>query len=359
MPLIPDDLVERVRALAARGPLPPWPGLLAADEPEAVSSRLETALSWLPSGQQAIVDGWASASSVGLVGLGRFWGAGLAAMAGWSVVDVAGDALIVERETRRAALLPVPVPAPRPADARLDALRDRLSGLFSGRAWALVVRRPLPVDLDLERILEPVRMWLVTLDRGRWDGDYAIYEDGGLSVELRVLSDLVGAEPGLTLCLPSVAGDLVADDVAERLGAVMDAPPIAEDLPQILALVRGDQWRLTTGRRLELLYGKLHESASGADGARTVTFRQARHHSAPGRALFADSRFHRVSAVWWLGSDPADPLVPRGMADENPWGNHPGEGPAFPGVRLAVTATGPEAPFPASLTRRPGLPVRP
>ncbi|MFK7929609.1 MAG: hypothetical protein AB8H79_15545 [Myxococcota bacterium] len=320
--------------------------------------RLEAAVSWAPEARQAIEGGWAGAASAGLVGLGRFWCLGLAAFQGWSFVEAQGDTLIVERAGRYAAILPVPVPAPRPAAGQLDALRKRLNGLFVGRAWALVVRRPLPGDLDLERILEPVRMWLVALDRGRWEGDYAIYEDGGLSVELRVLDEELGAKPGLVLCVPTVAGDLTTEDVAERLAAVMDSSALSADIPKTLALIRGDRWRLNTARRLELLYGKVHEYVAGNTGTRTITFHQKRHHAAPGRALFTQAPFRGVSSVWWLGSDPADPLMPRGVADENPWGNHPGEGPVFPGPRLAVTATGPDSPHPASLSELPGSPVR-
>lgn len=346
MSLISSELVERARALAERGPLPPWPGVLAQVDVDVLDARLTAAVSWMRGAREAVAAAWGRAPGQGLLGLGRLWSLGLAASQGWELSQVGPRTLIVRKDGQRATLLPISVPAPRPGDARLKAVQDRLGGLFEDRSWALIVRRPLPDDFDVERIVEPVRMWLVALDRGRWDGDYAIYEDGGVSLELRVLGDSAELQgrTGLVLRLADAAGDLLTTDVGERLVAALDAVDVPDSLPLVPVLVRGAPWRVPRRRRLDLLYGKLHES-SATHGTSSVTFRHS------DKALFGRPAFEQVAAVWWLGSDPVDPLTPRGWADENPWGRFPGEGPRFPGTRLSVVATGPEEDgAPASLS---------
>lgn len=338
MSLLSSELLERARALGERGPLPPWPGVLAQVDVEPLDDRLEAAVSWMRGAREAVAASWNQSPGQGLVGLGRLWALATAASAGWELSMVGGRTLIVRRGSERATLLPVSVPAPRPRDQRLLSLQQRLQGLFEDRSWALIVRRPLPEDMDVDRIIEPVRMWLVALDRGRWDGDYAIYEDGGVSLELRVLNTDrdVGGRTGLVMRLADAAGDLLIKDIGERLAAAIEGAEAPDNLPLIPVLVRGAPWRMPRRRRFDLLYGKLEESTSIGNAGASVTFRHS------DKSFFAGEQAERVAAVWWLGSDTLDPLTPRGWADENPWGRFSGAGPRFPGHRLAVVATGPE-----------------
>lgn len=361
MTILSPQLLERVRSLADRGPLPPWPAVLLDEGVGELDERVEAAVSWMRGAREAVAAAWMQGSGDGLVGLGRLWSLSAAAASGWDLAMVGPRSLTVRREGRRAVLLPVSVPTAAPDDVRVPRLQRRLSPLFEDRPWALIVRRPLPDDFDAERIIEPVRMWLAALDRGRWDGDYAIYEDGGVSLELRVLTDdalQVSPDtpalerPGLVMRLPRADADLQIDDVRERLIAAVEAADTPDGLPVIPVLVRGAPWRLPRRRRLELLYGKLEESTATSTGGASVTFRRSE------ASLLGRRSFERVAGVWWLGADPTDPLSPRGWADENPWGRHPGEGPRFPGGRLSVVATGPdEEGAPASLSWVPGGPV--
>jgi hypothetical protein len=353
MTALTDDLVQRVREHASAGGLTAWPGVLLSDDLAAVRERLDAALAWLPPPARVGIFDALNESSDGLQGLAILWSAALAGVAGWTVDEVVDGALIVQSGSARAALLPLAVPA-RPLHSRLlTALEARLDPVFDGRPWALVLRRPLPDDVDLDRIIEPVRMWLVAVERGRWDGDYAIYEDGGVSLELRLLeTEASGAGPRLRV--PGLMADRTAEDIAVRFEAMLSTSTLPSDLPRIPVLVRSERWPLTERRRQELLYGKILEFQVDAEGAATISFRQAR--EAPsGRdiGLFGRPEAAQVAAVWWLCPDPADPLVPCGRADENPWGDHAAAGPRFPGLRMAVSFVGQDegADTPASLTR--------
>jgi hypothetical protein len=92
------------------------------------------------------------------------------------------------------------------------------------------------------------------------------------------------------------------------------------------------------------VYGKVIEIGVGENGAPSHVFRRS------ANAWFGGPAFARVPAIWWLGSDPVDPLRPRGWADENPWSSD--RAPRFFGQRFAVTAVGDlsEPRAPASLT---------
>ena len=366
MSILSAELVDRARTLGGKGPLPPWPGVLVDGDVGGLEERIEAAVSCMRGAREAVAAAWNQAPGHGLVGLGRLWALGVAAADGWDLGMVGPRTLTIRRDGKRAVLLPISVPAPRPPDAGLAELRRRLRGVFERRPWSLVVRRPLPDEFDIDRLVEPVRMWLAALERGRWDGDYAIYEDGGASRGFRVfqadprLGDLDDSDPdatleslpadldlsadaeprpernGLVMVLPRLDGDLLASDVTERIIAAVQAADAPDNLPLIPVLVRGAPWRMPRRRRLELLYGKLLESHTGPDGATQVAFRR------PAGALFGRPELDNVSAVWWLGADGSDALSPRGHADENPWGRFPGEGPRFSGTRLSVLATGPE-----------------
>lgn len=353
MTALSDDLVQRVREHAPAGGLAAWPAVLLSDALDSVRERLDGAMAWLPAPARACVNDALTDTSDGLQGLSVLWSASIAGIAGWAVEEVHDGALIVSKGEQQAALLPLAVPARPVRSPLLDALEARLDPVFDGKPWALVLRRPLPDDVDMDRIIEPVRMWLVAVERGRWDGDYAIYEDGGVSLELRLLEAAVaGAGPHLRV--PGLMSDRAANDVAVRLEAILSTSTLPRDLPRIPVLVRSERWPLTERRRQELLYGKVQEFRVDSVGATTISFRQTR--EAPGGreiGLLGRRAAAEVAAVWWLWPDDDDPLVPHGIADENPWGSHPGGGPRFPGSRLAVSYVGQDEgdDTPAAVTR--------
>lgn len=333
MMVLPDELIDRARALDRAGSLSSWPGALLDERLPELRRRIEAGLQCVPGPvREHLLHALGRNEDLALGGLAQTWCAAVAGAAGWSVVDATDRALVVERGSDRAVVLTVPVPGPAQALALQAELERRLAGIFDGRAWALVLRQPLPPDADLDRVLEPVRMWLVAVDRGRWDGDYAIYEDAGVSLELRLLEGDSGA-PGPHLRVPAVGVEHLALQVeAHARSSLEDIAGEFPGLPRILALVRGARWSLPRRQRMELFYGKLLESTS--DGPElTVTFRRGPH------GLYSRQPFDQVASTWWLSPDAEDPLTPRGFADTNPWCETPG-GPRFPGRRLGLLMLG-------------------
>ncbi len=302
--------------------------------------------------RRALAVGWGGAGAalaladdpvaVGPADLGRLWGAGIAAAAGWSVVarDV-GD-LVVERAGRRVRLRPVVVPERGAGLTGAQAIERALAPIFAGRAWALVLRRPVPATLDPSRVAEPARQWLARYDQHQWDGDYAIYEDSDLSLELRLLPYAVRPEaPAATALRVVRPPSQHALDDAER--AWIAALTVPADAPVLPILLRPTAWHLGRRSRFERLYGKPLEAHVDERGTSTVVVRRA-----PGTwfgGLAAD-----VPAIWWLAPSADDPLRPRGWAEENPWST--AVAPPFFGQRLAATAVGDlaDASAPASLT---------
>jgi hypothetical protein len=333
MTILPDDVVQRARERGPQAALPPWPGVLVSGDVPALRHRLASAIAVAPAPvRDALVTGFATGTDLGLGGLARLWTVGLARTAGWQVTAVEGGVVHVERGAERAALVPVPVPGPAARRAELEGLERRLGVVFGDRPWTLFLRGTLPEHLEAEHLLEPVRQWLAGL-RGPGTGDYRIYMEDGLSLELGI----VGGQPSpggharLRAACPH--GERLALQVEARLVAALDGVDLGPEVPRIPVLVRGGPWPLSPRAVLDLLYGKLVEQVVDRRG-RSFTFRS------DGGGVLARESLGRVGAVWWLGAHPTDPLVPVGRACENPWGHAPAAGPAFPGERLSVAFTG-------------------
>lgn len=338
MDLFPPQLIQEVRRLATRGSLRPWPGILVNGALDSISSRIEKVVGENSVFRDSLVKSWGAGDARGLCGLGMFWAVSLAERAGWRLSRSSERFAIVELDGHEVALVPVPVTDDHDPQDRIQRLEETLRPIFGPRRWAMIVRRRLPFEFDVGKLVEPVRQWLAAVDRGRWDGDYAIYEDEALSLELRIVAGEVGrgVERGMVLRVPN--GDLEdrLDDALRCFLEAMESEDLPSDIPLVAVMVRGDAWRLPRGLRMEPFFGKLQAYSLSADGKATLSFER------PDDGVFGEPRFSRIGAVWWLGADRADALTPIGWSDENPWANVDDVVPRFPGRRLELVTAGPE-----------------
>jgi hypothetical protein len=338
MSVFPSEVLERARHPSASGRASlRW--LLAL---QGALSDMEARLAARLASVHPVAAGWAQAgfadvASAGYRGLARLWAAELANAAGFLPAfapEGPDGGLVCARGSTRAVLLDVLVSGAPEDGPVLKTLEERLAGVFSDRRWAIVLRKPLPPDLPVERVVEPVRMWLASVERGKWEGDYAIYEDGGVSVELRLLPGAPRA-PGPVLRLPAVDVERrLAESTREILSAVRDVADLDPSWPRVPLVVHAGARPLPRRRRLEALYGKLIEISTAPAADTRLTFVRS------SLGLYGRSEMDQVAGVWWLWPSSADPCAWTGQADENPWCAVAARGPAFTGENLAVSVVG-------------------
>jgi hypothetical protein len=304
------------------------PGSRALISLKGWDDRVSAALAWAGPHVRAAVS---SLGEDGVAGWGLLWATAMAVADGWTVERAEGGCVRISRGAEAAWLCPVDAPIAETCDT-IRTMVDALTPVFSGRAWALVLRRPIAPGFEPSRLLEPTRQWLARLDQKRWDADYAIYEDREVSVEFRVVEQVPanGAGPFVrVVCPPS---EYRLRDVGQRMFAALDQIP-QDGAPIVAVLVSDGPWKIGRRSRLEHLYGKLLEACVGERGQASFSFCRAP------ETWFGDPRAQRLQSVWWLERSGTQSPDMAGWSDDNPWA-HPAASPRFKGVRLAVTAVG-------------------
>ncbi|TVQ93851.1 MAG: hypothetical protein EA397_03615 [Deltaproteobacteria bacterium] len=310
--------------------------------PKSSDPQVELALGWAGDEIREAVLAGVPKGRLNLHARARLWSLSIAQAAGWTFRLRRGSGLLLDRGPHRVWLQPVVVRLGEISPVHPDDLHAALEPLFGRRRWALVLRRPLRAKADVGKVIEPVRQWLARVEQGKWDADYAIYEDAEISIELRLLPGESTGPHGATFRLIAPCTDALLRHTERAMFEVLST--LDDSLPVVPVLVADRPWRLGRNARLTRLYGKLLETRVGSSGQQTLTFRRDED------TWFGSDLGARVPAVWWLAPRPTDPLVPSGWADENPWSG--AMAPPMCGERVSVTAVAESESLgaPASLT---------
>jgi len=229
-----------------------------------------------------------------------------------------------------------PHPSGPPAD--VDRLTAALDATFGDREYVLYLRRAVPALFDPAPIARAVQLWLGAIQRGEWQGQHAIYEDGAIALELTLTGR--AAPTGRSRRLFTV-GPVSA---LERLAAidqrlVEDSNRLLDDfgdVPVVFAVGSDGPWRMPRGYIQQLLYGMPRQvrTERGEKSVYHAVFQRNE------RSLFSDPACRSVVALWWL-SPSGDGALQSGVAYDNPWAPTPA--PAVGAHRFAQVGVEPGA----------------
>jgi hypothetical protein len=236
--------------------------------------------------------------------------------AGGRVVAAAEGPLFLAEDRRGltfvAAPVPVRVPAqPRGAPDDVARLVRALDGALPGRAFAVLLKKPVPAGFDPAPFAAAVYSWSRDVDRGVAE-PFVVWDDAtaGVSIEIDLLRDV--SEPTrLVVAAPRGPETLAAlDRRLSQLDALARAAgPKLSWLPVLCAT---PAWRVGHGFRAQWLFGTATEIV--ATSGRTVRW------SRPG-GLFGEPEGRRLAGAWWV--DLPDGAAPTCESHVNPWAERP------------------------------------
>ena len=221
-----------------------------------------------------------------------------------------------------------PHPSGPPGD--VDRLTAALDATFGDREYVLYLRRAVPAQFDPAPIARAVQLWLGAIQRGEWQGQHAIYEDGAIALELTLTGRTapVGRARRLFTVGPVSALERLAA-IDQRL--VEDSNRLLDDfgdVPVVFAVGSDGPWRMPRGYIQQLLYGMPWQvrTERGETSAYQAVFQRNE------RSLFSDPACRSVVALWWIAPG-RDGAIDAGTAYDNPWA--PTAAPAVPVHRFA------------------------
>ncbi len=169
------------------------------------------------------------------------------------------------------------------------ALADAIGSAAGQRAFLLHLRRELPPQVDVAAVQRAVALWIAAIERGEWEGREAVYEDGDVAVDLVLLptGGRLVLRPALSHARLGRVDDALVDLLFSRPG---------DGVPLGIYIGSPGGWVPSRGFAEQALYGLPVWREVGADGYRAA-FRSS------GQAVFSDSSFAHVCALWWRGAE--------------------------------------------------------
>lgn len=206
---------------------------------------------------------------------------------------------------------------------QVERLRASLGRVRSDLRFSVFIRRWLPPNFDPEPIRRAVDIWLQEVESGRWEGDFATYEDVGVSMEFSLSGERASPEqtPVVQLLGPFLTGRSVQrleHTMVRRLDQHLLAG--AEEGPLTVVTVANRPWSLSRGYLREFLYGKpawtqtVSKDEGGWEACLTTD---------PEPCLFKDRLYSSVGGVMMLERDPMEPLKLTGRSYANPFSSMP------------------------------------
>lgn len=298
----------------------PWPGPLD----ESASAAVDGALSALPEGVRTTVVGALLDPERFAWGRAAIWSLHLLGLRGARCLGSLSDEVLecADERGERFGAVPLAFSLPSHPGGREEDVTRMLAALdkaFALRPYAVWLRRPLPLGVDVEPVRRAVNLWLGARERGDRSESHAVYEDDDIALDLTVLDEAApvaggGARVVTVMPLPSL------DRLATVDGRVVDAAARAEelegDLPLLFFAAADHPWQLSRGYLQQLLYGtpdRVDAVVDPSAGAYEAEF------TASGRSMFSDPACARVAEAVWLAPAGAGPLGFSSRAMQNPW----------------------------------------
>jgi hypothetical protein len=206
---------------------------------------------------------------------------------------------------------------------QLERLRTSLGRVRSDLRFSVFIRRWLPPEFDPEPVRRAVDLWLQEVESGRWEGDFATYEDVGVSMEFSLSGERAAPEqsPVVQLLGPFLTGRSVQrleHTMVRRLDQHLLGG--ADDTPLVVVAVANRPWSLSRGYLREFLYGKPAWTKTGSQGDSGW---EACLTADPEPCLFKDPLYSSVGGVMMLERDPLEPLKLTGRTYANPFSSAP------------------------------------
>ncbi len=213
--------------------------------------------------------------------------------------------------------------------ARLARALDRVS---SRTRIAVLVRRWLPHDFDPEPIRQAIDLWLAEVDRGTWDGRYAAYEDGAVSLEFALTGERT--DRGIVaFTLGPFDGQRVLEALERRVVYELDAHRLRGGSGPLLVSAVADQpWRISRGYLRGLLLGTPRRQVVGEDGVLESLVEPT-----PAPSLFRDPVYRDLGALLLVERPADDPAALAARSYLHPWARRPLDPAHLPAPVLGVT----------------------
>ena len=207
--------------------------------------------------------------------------------------------------------------------ANVELLKRSLGRVRSDLRFSVFIRRWLPESFDPEPIRRAVDLWLQEVESGRWEGDFATYDDVGISMEFSLSGQRAAPEQSPVV---QVLGPFLTGRSVQRLEATvvrrLDRYQMSShgDTPLLIVTVANRPWTLSRGYVREFLYGKPRWTTTSQQSDPSW---EACLSLEPDPCLFKDSLYQSVSGVMMLERDPLEPLKLTGRTYANPFSRTP------------------------------------
>jgi hypothetical protein len=188
----------------------------------------------------------------------------------------------------------------------IERVEEALDRSFGMEEYVLHIRKVPDADVNLEPMVQAVRLWVAT----PFDGDLcsAVYDDGDVAIHLRRTGVFVAEGVGARqMTVPEMRG---WNEVAAMRARVQALDVEGRPLIWVCGRARGATW--PPGLMRQILYGCPVEMEASSEGVNARFQRDA-------ASLFGGPSGVRVLSIWWLGGEGSDPLTFTPWIHDNPW----------------------------------------